>query len=41
LAKILEQPVEKAFKERVHELLNVLKDNDVHGWLVIKANRLY
>ena len=41
LAKIIEKPVEKAFKERVHELLNVLKDNDVHGWVVIKANRLY
>lgn len=41
LAKILEQPVNKSFNERVHDLLNVLKDNDVHGWLVIKANRFY
>jgi hypothetical protein len=41
LAKILKNPFEKCFKERVNELLNILKDNDVHGWVVVKANRLY
>jgi hypothetical protein len=41
LANILKNPVEKSLKERVHELLNILKDNDVHGWVVVKANRLY
>ena len=28
-------------KERVHELLNILKDNDVYGWVVIKAKTMY
>ncbi len=41
LASILQKHVSKEYKERVHELLNILKDNDVHGWVVIKANRLY
>jgi hypothetical protein len=28
-------------KERVFELLNVLKDNDVYGWVVIRARNMY
>jgi hypothetical protein len=28
-------------KERVNELLNVLKDNDVYGWVVIRARNMY
>ncbi len=28
-------------KERVQELLNVLKDNDVYGWVVIRARNMY
>ncbi len=28
-------------KERVHELLTVLKDNDVYGWVVIRARNMY
>jgi hypothetical protein len=29
------------YKERVHELLNILKDNDVYGWVVIRAKTMY
>jgi hypothetical protein len=41
LAHILRQTVCPSYKDRVHELLNILKDNDVYGWVVIKAKSLY
>lgn len=41
LANILKQHVDKEHKERVHELLNILKDNDVYGWIVIRAKSMY
>ena len=41
LAAILQNPVLSKYKERVHELLNILKDNDVYGWLVIRAKSMY
>ncbi len=28
-------------RDKVHELLNVLKDNDVYGWVVIRARNMY
>ncbi len=28
-------------KEKVSELLNVLKDNDVYGWVIIRARNMY
>ncbi len=28
-------------KERLFELLNVLKDNDIYGWIVIRARNMY
>ena len=28
-------------KDRVYELLNLLKDNDVYGWVVIRARNMY
>ncbi len=41
LAHILRQTICPSYRERVHELLNVLKDNDVYGWVVIKAKTMY
>jgi hypothetical protein len=41
LANILKYPVLPEFKERVHELLTILKDNDVYGWVVIRAKAMY
>jgi hypothetical protein len=41
LASILNQHVDTSHRERVHELLNILKDNDVYGWLVIRAKSMY
>ncbi len=41
LAYILRQTLCLSYKERVHELLNILKDNDVYGWVVIKAKAMY
>lgn len=41
LANLLRLPVEKQHKERVMELLNILKDNDIYGWLVIRAKNMY
>ena len=29
------------YSERVHELLNILKENDVYGWVVIRAKNMY
>ncbi len=41
LASILKNPALPEFKERVHELLTILKDNDVYGWVVIRAKSMY
>lgn len=41
LANILKYPVWPEFRERVAELLNILKDNDVYGWLIIRAKSMY
>jgi hypothetical protein len=41
LVNILKVPVQAKYKERVHELLTILKDNDVYGWVVIRAKSMY
>jgi hypothetical protein len=41
LANILKNPAQVEHKERVHELLTILKDNDVYGWVVIRAKYMY
>ncbi len=41
LAHIIDQLYDTKYKERVSELLTVLKDNDVYGWVVIKATEKY
>jgi hypothetical protein len=41
LAHILRQVRCPKYKDRVHELLNILKDNDVYGWVIIKAKAMY
>jgi hypothetical protein len=41
LGDLLKQHVESKHRERVYELLNILKDNDVYGWLVIRAKAMY
>ena len=41
LNTILQKPYEVKNTDKVIELLNVLKDNDIYGWLVIKANTMY
>ena len=41
LANILKNHAQPELKERVHELLNILKDNDVYGWVIIKAKSMY
>jgi hypothetical protein len=41
LAHILRQVVCSSHRNRVHELLHVLKDNDVYGWVVIKGKNMY
>jgi hypothetical protein len=41
LAAILKNHVLLENKARVYELLNILKDNDVYGWLVIRAKSMY
>ena len=34
-------PYDKQHVKRVSELLTMLKDNDIYGWIVIKAHELY
>jgi hypothetical protein len=41
LANILKNPSQPELKEKVYELLNILKDNDVYGWVVIRAKSMY
>jgi hypothetical protein len=41
LVNILKKSVLPELKERVHELLTILKDNDVYGWVVIRAKSMY
>ncbi len=41
LVNLLKNPPLPELKERVHELLTILKDNDVYGWVVIKAKNMY
>lgn len=41
LIKLTSIPVSDKHRERVQELLTVLKDNDVYGWVVIKATSMY
>jgi hypothetical protein len=41
LAHILHKVPSNEYKDKVFELLNILKDNDVYGWVVIKAKSLY
>lgn len=41
LNKILKKPYDVQNTDKVIELLNVLKDNDIYGWLVIKATSMY
>ena len=41
LSSLLKHNVETKYKERVYELLNILKDNDVYGWLIIRAKSMY
>ncbi len=41
LVSIMNNGYNVSNRERVTELLNVLKDNDVFGWVVIKASALY
>jgi hypothetical protein len=41
LAQILRKTVCPSYSNRVNELLTILKDNDVYGWVVIKAKALY
>ena len=41
LVNILKIPAQVELKERVHELLTILKDNDVYGWVVIRAKSMY
>jgi hypothetical protein len=41
LNKILKKPYDIKNTDKVIELLNVLKDNDIYGWLVIKATSMY
>ena len=38
LANIIHCPYNDMYKERVSELLNILKDNDIYGWVIIRAN---
>jgi len=41
LVNILKESVQAEHKERVHELLTILKDNDVYGWVIIRAKSMY
>ena len=41
LAQILQLTPCPSYRERVYELLNILKDNDVYGWVVIRAKSMY
>jgi hypothetical protein len=41
LVNILKQHHKSEYKERVNELLTILKDNDVYGWVVIRAKSMY
>jgi len=41
LVDILDEPYKVVYKEQVNQLLNVLKENDIHGWCVIKAQNMY
>lgn len=41
LVNILNSSFQSEYKERVHELLTILKDNDVYGWVVIRAKSMY
>jgi hypothetical protein len=41
LVNITNMPVCNSMRERVSELLNILKDNDVYGWVVIRAKSMY
>jgi hypothetical protein len=41
LVNILKNSAQAEYKERVHELLTILKDNDVYGWVVIRAKSMY
>ena len=41
LANILRNPFQTKLRDRVHELLNILKDNDIYGWVVIRAKSMY
>jgi len=41
LAHILRNIPCPSYKDRVHELLTILKDNDIYGWVVIKAKSMY
>ncbi len=41
LASILKNPPLVEHRDRVKELLTILKDNDVYGWVVIRAKSMY
>jgi hypothetical protein len=41
LIKYTNMSFDEKHRERVYELLAVLKDNDVYGWVVIKATSMY
>jgi hypothetical protein len=41
LERILSNPYDILYKEKVNELLEVIKDNNITGWVTLKASRLY
>ena len=41
LVQILDNSYDISYKERVCDLLEVIKDNNINGWVTIKASRLY
>ena len=41
LERILSNPYDISYREKVNELLEVIKDNNINGWVTLKASRLY
>jgi len=41
LEEILDKPYDICNSEKVSELLDIIKDNNINGWITIKASRLY
>jgi hypothetical protein len=41
LVDITNRVVQEEYRYRVQELLNILKDNDIYGWAIIRAKNMY